>query len=323
MKKSQVLPKAAAVLAAIATVSGCASAPSMSVPPTDQIIQKDKGNFEGFYNDWIRPQLNSAAVIRTHNDSESRATVNAIADGFSRFCESMGGASDGNAQKYGYKMICTTKEGNYLGEFMITPYSDLQGIGVTVDSAALKTARAAKAAAQALAERKAEYRELSSESLSYAQLYTLVEKFKNDNPDNLLPQARERLKVLEEEQRKMNLARMAEQEKQKELEEASQRLEQENRQVGDMVCENVPASIMINDGAIVGYNNHTIKGYDHFTGYVENISGHKLQIRIAGIHFTEENFRYEMDLDSSVGADGVKKTVGGIIWDSTYNWNGC
>lgn len=323
MKRSQVLPKAAAVLAAIATVSGCASAPSMSVPPTDQIIQKDKGNFEGFYNDWIRPQLNSAAVIRIHSDQERRATMNAIADGFSRFCESMGGVSDGSEQKYGYKTICTTKEGNYLGEFMITPYSDFSGIGVTVDSAALKTARAARAAALAVAERKAEYRELTSESLSYVQLYTLVEKFKNDDPDNLIPQARERLKVLADEQRKKNLAWAAEQKKKNELEEASQRREQENRQKGDTVCETVPASITINDGAIVGYNGRKIKGYDHFTGYVENISGHKLQIRIAGIHFTEENFRYETDIDSSVGADGLKWTVGGIIWDSIYNWNGC
>lgn len=315
MKRSQVLRKAAAVLASIATVSGCASAPSMSVPPTDQIIHKDKGNFEGFYNDWIRPQLNSAAVIRTHNDQESRATVNAIADGFSRFCESMGGVSDGNGQKYGYKTICTTKEGNYLGEFMITSYSDLQGIGVTVDSAALKAARAATAAAHALAERKAEYRELTSESLSYVQLYTLVEKFKNDDPDNLIPQARERLKILADEQIKKSRAWAAEQKKKNELEEASQRREQENRHVGDKVCENVPASIT--------YNYRTMKGYDYFIGFVENISGQKLQIRISGIHFSEETFRYETDIESSVGADGLKWTVGGIIWDSTYNWKDC
>jgi putative hemolysin len=307
----------------ILSISGCASTQPKSTPLTEQMIQSNKGDFEGLWNAWIKPQLNSKSEILVEDYDEKLATEDAIAAEFKRFCAAMGGITASNDQKYGRSSICTSTNGEYLGGFNITRYTS--GIGVVVNSKELKKKKAEEMAIAEETERKRKYQRLALDYLSISELSGLINQFNNNDPDNLIPKAKERLASLKAAESTRVSALLAERKKQQAIEEAAIQARKERKNIGDQICMNTQGTVEQDTGYIVlGQRQYrSITGNTRIVGFVESIAGKKIQLRISGINFTgNDGSTKSLDSFSNFNGGSTLK-INSVIWDSIYSWDGC
>lgn len=142
-----------------------------------------------------------------------------------------------------------------------------------------------------------------------AKLNSFIAKYQGNDPENLVPRARKRLQDIEQAAAKNEADRL-------------RRLE--NKQIGDQVCSSGDGSVDQSTGiAVMGVNQYRkISGRNRVVGFVEGMSGKKVQIRISGINFTGGGINQSLDsLSGWKGGSTLK--INSIIWDSTYDWEGC
>jgi hypothetical protein len=88
---------------------------------SDETIQANKGDFEGLWKTWIKPQLELVDGeiwgIKFEEKEEKPPTELAIGEDFARFCKESGGNSLTEKTQYGNKYICSSPEGVFLGQF--------------------------------------------------------------------------------------------------------------------------------------------------------------------------------------------------------------
>lgn len=304
-------------------LAGCASTPPKTLPLTDQVIQSNKGDFEGLWNNWLKPQLNGQGNIDIADQKQKIATENAISSEFARFCKVMDGVALSSQQKYGTKTLCTDNKGNYLGEINTTRYDGF--LQVSIDSREMRQKRNEAAAAAATAENQRQYRSLASpDQLSMQQLVSLTSKFKDNDPDSLVPRAKEILAVMiaaRDKQRSIDAENAA---KQRAIDEANRRTRLENRQIGDQVCYLSQGTVDQSTGYIVmGQPQYRkIYGHNRIVGFVEKIAGKKIQIRISGINFTGQGLNESLDSLTNFKG-GSQLNINSLIWDSIYDWEAC
>ena len=166
---------------------------------------------------------------------------------------------------------------------------------------------------QALARvQQAEIEERRSNYLSATtpvKLNSFIAKYQGNDPENLVPRARKRLQDIEQAAAKNEADRL-------------RRLE--NKQIGNQVCSSGDDSVDQSTGiAVMGVNQYRkIYGRNRVVGFVEGMSGKKVQIRISGINFTGGGINQSLDsLSGWKGGSTLK--INSIIWDSTYDWEGC
>ncbi|WP_150102587.1 hypothetical protein [Gallionella capsiferriformans] len=166
---------------------------------------------------------------------------------------------------------------------------------------------------QALARvQQAEIEECRSNYLSAttpAKLNSFIAKYQGNDPENIVPRARKRLQDMEQAAAKNEADRL-------------HRLE--NKQIGDQVCSSGDGSVDQSTGiAVMGVLQYRkITGRNRVVGFVEGTSGKKVQIRISGINFTGGGINQSLDsLSGWKGGSTLK--INSIIWDSTYDWEGC
>jgi len=145
------------------------------------------------------------------------------------------------------------------------------------------------------------YRILATAS-SIDELSELISRYEDHDPKNLIPNARKRLEQLVANRR--------------------QRLEHKN--IGDQVCTDADGTVNQSTGIVVMGETRYRKvfGRSHIVGFVEAISGKKIQIRISGINFSGGGINQSLDTLSNWQGGSTLK-VNSIIWDTTYNWEGC
>lgn len=151
-------------------------------------------------------------------------------------------------------------------------------------------------------------------------LKSFIAKYEGNDPEKLVPRARKRLQDME-------LA-AAKNEADRELADAKNQADRlhrlENKQVGDQVCSSGDGSVDQSTGLLVmGEPQYRkISGRNRVVGFVEGMSGKKVQIRISGINFTGGGINQSLDsLSGWKGGSTLK--INSIIWDSTYDWDGC
>ena len=305
------------------TLSGCASAPPKTTPLTEQMIQSNKGDFEGLWNAWIRPQLNSSSVVPVVNDDEQQATEDAVASEFKRFCSAMGGVTASNEQQYGRSSMCSSANGEYLGELNTTRYNS--GVGIVVNSKELKKKKAEAVAIAAEAERKRNYQRLTLDSLSISELSGLINQFNSNDPDNLIPKAKEKLAALRDAEHIRLTALAAERKKQQAIEEAALQARKERKNIGDQVCISMESTVKKDTGYIILGQRHyqTVSGNTRIVGFVERVVDKKIQVRISGINFYGNDGTNEPTDSFSNFNGGSTLRINSVIWDSIYSWDGC
>ncbi|BBO99606.1 hypothetical protein [Sulfuriferula nivalis] len=324
----------------ILMLSGCTSVPPKITPITEQNIQTSKGDFEELWNAWIKPQINWSepgvgSGVAVSTQKEVNSTEQSIMDGFHRFCSSMNGITASTEQKFGYKSICTTATGDYLGAVSTSRYlaynshSRFAGIVISFDSKSIAEKRQEEKSALAAIEDEKQYRLLSAPILPTAMLSQLIEKFKNNDPDNLIPKAKERLAALISEQKKQMAEQEAQQTRQAAAAASLKLWHQEHRHIGDQIC-NVAGGTYDEYTGIVSYGKgeyRKIEGINRIVGFVENISGKRIQIRISGINFTGLALygrKVDVNIDELHNFNGGSSLkINNIIWDDIYNWNDC
>lgn len=312
------------------SLSGCASTPPKITPLTDQMIQSNKGDFEGLWNAWIRPQLNSSSVVPSENVDESHATEDAVASEFKRFCSAMGGITASSAQQYGRSSMCSSANGEYWGELNTTRYKDSEGIksggvGIVVNSKELKKKKAEALARAEEADRKRKYQRLTLDSLSVSELSGLINLFNSNDPDNLIPKAKEKLAALRDAEHIRVTAWVAERKKQQAIEEAALRARKERKNIGDQVCISMDSTVKKDTGYIILGQRHyqTVSGNTRIVGFVERVVDKKIQVRISGINFYGNDGTNEPTDSFSNFNGGSTLRINSVIWDSIYSWDGC
>jgi hypothetical protein len=160
--------------------------------------------------------------------------------------------------------------------------------------------------------------------LSLSQLATLTSKFQNNDPENFIPKAKERLAELVDEQNKQRAIDRAESERRSAMAEEVRIENLENKHIGDQVCQSSDGSIQQSTGyQIYGQTQYrTIQGRNRVVGFVEKIEGRKIQIRISGINFTAPGINQPLETLSNFNGGSTLK-INSIIWDSLYEWEGC
>lgn len=306
----------------IAVLYGCSSVPITSTmsggtskvtPLASEMRNSLKGDFELLFYLWITPQL-VKGKIDVVNSADQFASEKTISDNFAAFCSGIeGGKSEVQPLKYGHKNICTSAAGEYLGEFITERYDS--GLKVTFDSQAQRDKNQIWQQAKIEAQNKMDYQSLSSDTLSIDQLQSLIARFKNNDPERLLPHAKARLSsLIDARNKKIELAR----------EEKRRRLE--NKHIGDQVCHfETTAEINQSTGfRVLGREQYEkVNGVSKVIGFVEGVSGMKIQIRISGIVF-KGYMGGERNVDSFTNyKGGTELKVNHIIWDSLYDWEEC
>jgi hypothetical protein len=142
-----------------------------------------------------------------------------------------------------------------------------------------------------------------------AKLNSFIAKYQGNDPESLVPRARKRLQDMEQAAAKNEADRL-------------HRLE--NKQIGDQVCSSGDSVLKRPNGIVVmgqiGYRETA--GHYRVVGFVEGASGKKIQIRISGINFAGEGISESTDSFSGWKGGSTLK-INSIIWDSTYDWEGC
>lgn len=324
------------LLSATLVVGGCANfATSKSTPLSDQMIDSHKGNFEGLYAAWVKPQINlengSGAKYGKMDVTDldgQRATEQAISKDFERFCKANGGTLDVQPNKYGQKNVCNDVNGAFLGEIETSRF--VEGLAIKVDSRELRKQKQEADQAAEDARRKRDYAHLAPDlvgSLSVPELSKLISEFENNDPQNLVPKAKERRTALLAENMRVAAERDRQHLLQMQAEHEAKMKARENRQIGDQVCYDTDAvNIDVSTGMIVmGQEQYrTVKGNTRVVGFVEavNKQNNKIKIRISGINFSSQEFRQALDSVSHFKG-GVTLHQDSIIWDDTHDWDGC
>jgi hypothetical protein len=147
----------------------------------------------------------------------------------------------------------------------------------------------------------ADYRALATAG-SINELNRLISRYESHDPKNLIPGAKARLEQLV----------------------AARRQRLEHKQIGDQVCVDGEATIKQPTGiAVMGEPQYRkVFGRNHIVGFVEAISGKKIQIRISGINFSGEGIDQSLD-NMSNWKGGSTLKINSLIWDTTYDWEGC
>lgn len=305
------------------TLSGCASAPPKTTPLTEQMIQSNRGDFEGLWNAWIKPQLNSSNIVPVVNDAEQIATEKAVASEFKRFCSAMGGITALSEQRYGYFSMCSTANGDYLGELNTTRHNS--GVKIVVNSLEMRKKNAEAAARAEETERKRNYQRLTLDSLSISELSGLINQFNSNDPDNLIPKAKEKLAALRDAEHIRLTALAAERKKQQAIEEAALRTRKERKNIGDQVCISMESTVKKDTGYIILGARHyqSVSGNTRIVGFVERVVDKKIQVRISGINFYGNDGTNEPTDSFSNFNGGSTLRINSVIWDSIYSWDGC
>lgn len=146
-----------------------------------------------------------------------------------------------------------------------------------------------------------DYRALVS-TWSIDELNTLINRYENHDPKNLIPNAKNRLQQLI----------------------AARRLRLEYKQIGDQICIDGNSTVNQSTGLVVMGEPQFRKvfGRHHIVGFVEAISGKKIQIRVSGINFSGEGMNQSLESMTDWKGGSTLK-VNSIIWDSLYDWDGC
>ncbi len=176
-----------------------------------------------------------------------------------------------------------------------------------------------------------EYHLLKSPTLERRRLYDLIARFeKKDDPENLLPRARERLNQLTQVEiaadKAATIAKTA----------ATEKVAQLKRQdflaavnTGSLVCRTAQASVDMPTGVTVMGQPQTVavQGKAQIAGYVNQRANQKLQIQVSAIHFRwiDDSYRsHEQELDSLNHFQGsAALRINGVIWDSENDWEFC
>lgn len=307
-------------LAAITLIlSGCASLPPSKLHPlTDETIQASQGSFEKAWTTWLKPQFTDQNpqgkhmwIITTGNPDVDRANENLIWQEFHRFCDSQGAVFTADEVQFGHQFRCTTKDGRFLGFIETHRYRD--SLALNIDTPEIQKQKqdalaesqrvlAEKIKASNEAKKQRDYHELTAGTLSIDELKARIQRFENDDPESLVPLARNIL-----------AQRLAEQKKAAE----AKRRQQENRPVGDQVC--------IWDIYKVDRSNQYVGRFISdekvkIVGFIEQIAGKRIQIRISGLSYGSDST--PLDTLSNFNGGSTLK-VGSIIWDSLYNWDSC
>lgn len=316
--------KIASAFLLIVALSACASTPSMGTPKvsmlTDAVRTDHKGDFQGLYEAWIRPQLvnapgsgNKWGKIDVTDVGDQKASEKTITEGFAAFCSDMGGKSEVQPLKYGHKDVCTDAVGGYLGDFTTERFDS--GLAVKFDSKEYRAQQQRMFQAEMEAQNKRDYQNLASPSLTIAQLQNLISRYQNNDPDNLIPQAKSRLtELVAQHKREVDRA----------ISEKMRRLE--NKQIGDQICHfdtdatmNVSTNVRV--FGVLQYR--SVSGITKIAGFVEDINGMKIKIRISGITFRAYGGN-ETAVDSfSNYKGGSNLQVNSMIWDDNHAWEGC
>lgn len=331
--------KCIGLLSATLVIGGCATfATSKSTPLTDEMINSHKGDFQGLYDAWIKPQTQpklrksdgaKIAAMELPDVDTMRATETAIAKDFGRFCAANGGSLDIQPGKFGQKSVCNDAAGSYMAELDTTRFPE--GIAFEFDSREMRKQKQDAERAAKETRRKSDYALLapgSVESLSASALYGLVLEFAHDDPQNFVPKAQERLDALNEETRRIGAERKKQYELQAQAQREAKARAKENRQIGDQVCYDTDAvNIDVPTGMIVmGQEQYrTVKGNTRVVGFVEavNKQNNKIKIRISGINFSSQEVRQALDSVSHFKGGSVNLRQDSIIWDDTHDWDGC
>lgn len=320
------------IMTLLLTTAGCASfATSKSTPLTDDVINSHRGDFEGLYAIWIKPQihLESGSGAKygkmdvTDLDTQ-RATERAISKDFERFCTASGGTLDAQPNKYGQKNVCTDANG-FLGEIETSRF--VEGLAIKVDSKERRKRREQEAQAAADAQKQRDYQRLASESVSLPDLNRLISEFEHDDPQNLLPKAKERQAALLAESMRAAAERDRQHLAQLQAAHEAKLKAQENRQIGDQVCHDAESvTIGVPTGVtIMGQEQYRkITGSARVVGFVEavNRQNSKIKIRISAINFSSKEVTRPIDSLSHFKG-GITLKPDSIIWDDTHDWDGC
>ena len=167
--------------------------------------------------------------------------------------------------------------------------------------------------------------------MEYRRLYELISRFeKKDDPENLLPMAKEQLNQLSRKNLALNNAsKAAEAAAAAKASQMKRKNFLETVNVGSLVCRTVDASVDIPTGIFVQGQpqTRTAKGISRIAGYVNQRLNHKLQIQISAIHFRwlDDNFNsHEQELNSLdhyQGSSAIR--INGSIWDNENDWEFC
>lgn len=175
------------------------------------------------------------------------------------------------------------------------------------------------------AERKRNYQRLTLDSLSISELSGLINQFNSNDPDNLIPKAKEKLAALRAAEHIRLTALVAERLKQQAIEEAALRARKERKNIGDQVCISMESTVKKDTGYIVLGQRHyqTVSGNTRIVGFVERVVDKKIQVRISGINFYGNDGTNESTDSFSNFNGGSTLKINSVIWDSIYSWDGC
>lgn len=198
-----------------------------------------------------------------------------------------------------------------------------------------------------------EYHALFAAATTPGLINDFVAKYRDNDPEGLLPQAQARMQRAQAEECRRSfilatspaslnsfIAKYEGNDPENLVPQARKRLQDmkqtaakneadrlhrlENKQIGDQVCSSGDSVLKKPNGIVVmgqiGYRE--IAGHYHVVGFVEGASGKKIQIRISGINFTGDGINESTD--SFTGwKGGTTLKINSIIWDSTYDWETC
>lgn len=168
-------------------------------------------------------------------------------------------------------------------------------------------------------------------ALDFISLRDLYDRFADkDDPENLLPRAKERRDEIVREREAANKAASLAKAKSEEIE-AQKKKEEFLATVskGSLVCQTLSASIDEPTGIQIMGQPQTVTRHGQATvsGYVNERANRKLQIQISGIVFRwlDESYRsHEQDLSTLRQPDGNSSfRVNGVIWDRESAWEYC
>lgn len=94
---------------------------SKAKPLTDEIIKENKGDFQGLWTAWIKPQLTPWEAgywgLKFYQEEARQPTEESIEKDFSRFCTESGGISVTEKTKYKNDFLCSSPLGEFMGVF--------------------------------------------------------------------------------------------------------------------------------------------------------------------------------------------------------------
>jgi len=124
------------VIALSLTLSGWTmfGSSSKAKPLTDEIIKENKGDFQGLWSAWIKPQVTQGMYgfwgIKFDQKEVRQPTEEAIGKDFARFCTESGGKSVTEKTNYGNNFICSSPQGEFMGQYHTERIEDLLAIYV-------------------------------------------------------------------------------------------------------------------------------------------------------------------------------------------------